>query len=197
MHITELTPAFFPAVIKLANQIHGDNYLSLASLTQMQQQGMAQGINASFVALDAEQQVVGYRLSFAAGQWQPDQWCSEALWPVGAAKMAYFKSVGVSQTQRGKGIASALLNTSVAALRRQGATAGLAHIWRESPGNAAQRYFSHAGAVLVKIHPQRWRHLSETVGYHCPVCGALCNCSAAEMVLLFSEAEHPETEHNV
>lgn len=197
MHITELTPAFFPAVIKLANQIHGDNYLSLASLTQMQQQGMTQGINASFVALDAEQQVVGYRLSFAAGQWQPDQWCSETLWPVGAAKMAYFKSVGVSQTQRGKGIASALLNTSVAALRRQGATAGLAHIWRESPGNAAQRYFSHAGAVLVKIHPQRWRHLSETVGYHCPVCGALCNCSAAEMVLLFSEAAHPETEHNV
>jgi GNAT superfamily N-acetyltransferase len=197
VHITELTPAFFPAVIKLANQIHGDNYLSLASLTQMQQQGMTQGINASFVALDAEQQVVGDRLSCAAGQWQPDQWCSETLWPVGAAKMAYFKSVGVSQTQRGKGIASALLNTSVAALRRQGATAGLAHIWRESPGNAAQRYFSHAGAVLVKIHPQRWRHLSETVGYHCPVCGALCNCSAAEMVLLFSEAAHPETEHNV
>ena len=197
MQILELTPAYFPAVIALANQIHGDNYLDIAALTAMQQQGVKQGINASFIALDAQQQVVGYRLSFAAGQWQPDQWCSEPLWPVGAAEMAYFKSVGVSQAERGKGVASALLNTSVAALRRQGATAGLAHIWRESPGNAAQRYFSHAGAILVKIHPQRWRHLSETVGYHCPVCGALCNCSAAEMVLLFPQAEHTETEPHV
>ena len=190
MQITELTAAYFPAVIRLANQIHGDNYLSPAGLEQMQQQGITGGINASFVALDAQQQVIGYRLSFAAGQWQPDQWCSQTLWPVDAAKMAYFKSVGVSQTQRGKGIASALLNTSVAALRRQGAAAGLAHIWRESPGNAAQRYFSNAGATLVKVHPQRWRHLSETVGYQCPVCGALCNCSAAEMVLSFPEAKH-------
>nr|WP_275692827.1 GNAT family N-acetyltransferase [Rheinheimera hassiensis] len=170
----------------MANTIHGDNYLNHASLTAMHQQGIVKDVNASFVALNAQQQVVGYRLSFAAGQWQPDKWCSEALWPVKAAKMAYFKSVGVSEEQRGKGVASALLNTSVAALRRQGATAGLAHIWRESPGNAAQRYFSYAGAVLVKVHPQRWRHLSETAGYYCPICGALCNCSAAEMVLTFS-----------
>ncbi|WP_240224138.1 GNAT family N-acetyltransferase [Rheinheimera hassiensis] len=186
MQISELTPAFFPAVVSLANTIHGDNYLNHASLTAMHQQGIVKDVNASFVALNAQQQVVGYRLSFAAGQWQPDKWCSEALWPVKAAKMAYFKSVGVSEEQRGKGVASALLNTSVAALRRQGATAGLAHIWRESPGNAAQRYFSYAGAVLVKVHPQRWRHLSETAGYYCPICGALCNCSAAEMVLTFS-----------
>lgn len=189
MQILELTSDHFAAVVTLANQIHGDNYLDSVSLTQMQQQGIKRGINASFVALDEEQQLVGYRLSFAAGQWQPDNWCSEALWPVAADSMAYFKSVGVSPAQRGKGIASSLLQTSLAALRQQGAKAGLAHIWRESPGNAAQRYFAHAGAVIVKIHPQRWRHLSETVGYHCPVCGALCNCSAAEMVLLFPEAD--------
>ena len=139
MHITELTSVFFPAVIKLANQIHGDNYLSLINLTQMQQQGITQGINASFVALNAQQQVVGYRLSFAAGQWLHDNWCSEALWPVPAEQMAYFKSVGVCPSQRGKGIASQLLKTSIAALQQQGATAGLAHIWRESPGNAAER----------------------------------------------------------
>ncbi|MCS4309043.1 GNAT superfamily N-acetyltransferase [Rheinheimera pacifica] len=186
MQITELTPAFFPAVVSLANTIHGDNYLSHTNLAAMQLQGIARGINASFVAVDEQQQLVGYRLSFAAGQWQSDNWCSEALWPVARADMAYFKSVGVSAGQRGKGIASSLLRASVTALKQQGAKAGLAHIWRESPGNAAQRYFSRAGAVLVKVHPQRWRHLSETVGYFCPVCGALCNCSAAEMVLTFN-----------
>jgi len=186
MQITELTPAFFPAVVSLANTIHGDNYLSHDSLAAMQLQGITKGINASFVAVDEQQQLIGYRLSFAAGQWHPDNWCTEALWPVPRADMAYFKSVGVSTVQRGKGIASLLLQASVKALKHQGAKAGLAHIWRESPGNAAQRYFSQAGAVLVKVHPQRWRHLSETVGYFCPVCGALCNCSAAEMVLTFS-----------
>lgn len=186
MQILELTSTYFPAVIVLANQIHGDNYLDISALTFMQQQGVKQGINASFIALDAQQQVVGYRLSFAAGQWQPDNWCSEALWPVPAEQMAYFKSVGVCSSQRGKGIASQLLKTSVAALQQQGAKAGLAHIWRESPGNSAQRYFSYAGATLLKVHPDRWRHLSETAGYVCPCCGALCRCSAAEMVLTFT-----------
>lgn len=186
MQIIELTPAFFPAVVSLANKIHGDNYLSDNSLATMQQQGIVKGSNASFIAVDEQLQVIGYRLSFAAGHWQPDNWCSEALWPVPAAEMAYFKSVGISKEQRGKGIASLLLQASVAILRQQGAKAGLAHIWCESPGNAAQRYFSQAGAVLVKVHPQRWWHLSETMGYYCPVCGALCQCSAAEMVLTFN-----------
>ena len=85
MQILELTSDHFAAVVKLANQIHGDNYLDSVSLAQMQQQGIKQGINASFIALDEEQQLVGYRLSFAAGQWQPDSWCSEALWPALAA----------------------------------------------------------------------------------------------------------------
>jgi GNAT superfamily N-acetyltransferase len=187
VQIVELTSEYFAAVITLANQIHGNNYLDLAALTQMQSQGVKQGINASFVAVEA-QQLIGYRLSFAAGQWQTDAWCSETLWPVAANRMAYFKSVGVCPEQRGKGVASALLQKSVAALTQQGAAAGLAHIWRESPGNAAQRYFTHAGAKLVKTHPDRWRHLSETVGYDCPLCGSLCRCSAAEMVLSFTQA---------
>jgi ribosomal protein S18 acetylase RimI-like enzyme len=185
VQIVELMSEHFSPVILLANQIHGDNYLDTAALTQMQQQGIKQGVNASFVALDDKHNIVGYRLSFSAGQWQPDIWCSQALWPVLADKMAYFKSVGVAASQRGKGIASALLQHSVSALQQQGAAAGLAHIWRESPGNAAERYFSHAGATVLKIHPDRWRHLSETAGYHCPRCGALCRCSAAEMLLRF------------
>lgn len=186
VQILELTPIYFADVVALANQIHGDNYLAAESLLQMQQQGIKQGINASFVALNEQGQVIGYRLSFAAGQWQPDKWCSVPLWPVMVSDMAYFKSVGVSPAARGQGVASALLRQSAAALSQQGATAGLAHIWRESPGNAAERYFSHAGARLLKVHADRWRHLSEFEGYICPRCGALCRCSAAEMVLLFN-----------
>lgn len=189
MQILELTPIYFADVVALANQIHGDNYLTVQSLLQMQQQGIKHNINASFVALNKQGQLIGYRLSFAAGQWQIDKWCSVSLWPVVVSDMAYFKSVGVSPTARGQGVASALLRKSAAMLSQQGAKAGLAHIWRESPGNAAERYFSHAGARLLKVHAERWRHLSEFEGYICPRCGALCLCSAAEMVLLLNEVK--------
>lgn len=183
--IAELTSEHFAAVVTLANRIHGDNYLDNASLQSMQYQGVKNGINASFVAVDNAGDIIGYRLSFAAGQWQSDDWCSQELWPVSPDRMAYFKSVGVAVAARGQGVASALLRQSILALKQQGALAGLAHIWRESPGNAAQRYFSQAGATLLKVHPDKWRHLSESAGYYCPVCGALCRCSAAEMVLVF------------
>ena len=185
MKIRNLTACDYDAVVKLANDIHGENYLNSNSLEQMHQQAIKADIDANFVATSDLGQIIGYRLSFAAGQWQQDAWCSTDLWPVAITEMAYFKSVGVSPTMRGKGIASALLQHSVTALQQQGAKAGLAHIWRESPGNAAQRYFSYAGGAVLKVHPDRWRHLSETIGYCCPRCGALCRCSAAEMVLVF------------
>lgn len=185
MQIVELELPYFTDLIRLANAVHGDNYLNPASLLQMHQQGIKQGMNASFVALDEQQNVLGYRISFAAGQWQADKWCSQNLWPVAIADMAYFKSIAVCEKQRGKRIASTLLAKSVAVLKQQGAKAGLAHIWRECPGNAAERYFSQAGGNVLAIHPQRWRHLSETVGYDCPICENVCLCSAAEMLLQF------------
>lgn len=187
MQLIPLDTDKFVAVITLANQVHGDNYLDSVSLQQMYVQGIKQGLNASLVAVDDSGTVVGYRLSFAPGQWQLDQWCSPALWSVPVEQMAYFKSVAVAASMRGKGVASALLKASARVLAQQGAKAGLAHIWRESPGNAAQRYFSYAGATLLKVHPLRWRHLSETAGYICPLCGSLCSCSAAEMELQFKD----------
>lgn len=186
MQYLALTENDFSAVITLANTIHGAHYLSLSMLQKMHQQGIKQGINASFVAI-AHNEIIGYRLSFAAGQWQSDQWCTETQWPVSLQHMAYFKSVGVLANYRGQGVAKSLLQHSIHALKRQGAVAGLAHIWRESPGNAAQAYFTKAGAKLIGVHADRWRHLSETLGYNCPCCGEICHCSAAEMVLLFTD----------
>ena len=188
MRILSLEAPLFSPVIELANQVHGDNYLDLESLSLMKQQGIKSGLNASFVALDDNDNVVAYRLSFAPGQWNLDKWCSVDSWPVAHPYMAYFKSVAVAPSARGQGVASALLKASVDILRRQGGKAGLAHIWRESPGNAAERYFSHAGAKLLKVHPKRWAHLCETAGYICPLCGSACQCSAAEMVLVFEPA---------
>ena len=185
--IVTMQPAHFAEIVALANQVHGDNYLDLKSLTQLYPRGIKHGINAGFVAL-ADEKVVGYRLSYAAGQWLLDKWCSVELWPVAADKMAYFKSVAVAPALQGQGLGPALLKASVSALQQQGAAAGLAHIWQQSPNNAAQRYFTKAGAILLRVHPDRWLHLSETANYICPLCGDRCHCSAAEMALTFEPA---------
>ena len=184
--ITVMDEQWLPQVVSLANQVHGENYLNLNSLIELQQRGVKHNINASYVAL-IDNRVVGYRLSFAAGQWPLDQWCSVSQWPVAPANMAYFKSVAVAPELQGQGFGTQLLRASVKSLQQQGATAGLAHIWQQSPGNAAQRYFTKAGAALIQVHPDRWLHLSQTAGYLCPICGNRCHCTAAEMVLPFAE----------
>ncbi|MGI5310577.1 GNAT family N-acetyltransferase [Rheinheimera sp. WS51] len=185
MQIVPFESEHFSAVVQVANQIHGDNYANLDAVVQMHKQGNKKGINASFVALDSQQNVVGYRISFAAGNWRADQWCSQEIWPVSLSEMAYFKSVAVLASKQGQGIGSKMLAASTRALKKQGAKAGLAHIWRESPGNSAERYFIGAGGRLLVVHPNRWQHLSETAAYSCPLCDKLCRCSAGEMVLTF------------
>lgn len=174
----------FPAVLQLGNLVHGEGYLTPQSLQQYFARGLVQQQNASFVAYAKNQQLVGFRLAFAAGQWQLDQWCSPQLWPVSAEKVAYFKCNTVSPAQQGGGIGGHLLQLSIAALQQQGAVAGLAHLWQQSPGNAAVKYFSRHGGVFIKQHADKWRAES-LQGYACVRCGFDCHCSAAEMMLVF------------
>lgn len=171
------------AVLALASRVHGVGYTDPDQLKDWMLQGQKAGMSACLVAF-ADTQLVGYRISFAPEQWRTDIWCSETLWPVPLAQLAYFKSVAVHPDFQGQGIGQLLLQHSIVVLKQQGARAGLAHLWRESPNNSAVRYFSKAGGRLLQIHPDRWQHLS-AAGYQCPRCGALCCCSAAEMVLEF------------
>jgi GNAT superfamily N-acetyltransferase len=179
--------ADFTAVLQLGNLVHGEGYLTPASLQQYFERGVARSRNASFVAYGDEQQLVGFRLAFAAGQWELDQWCSPALWPVSPERVAYFKCNTVLPAKQGAGIGGHLLQLSITALQQQGAIAGLAHLWQQSPGNAAVKYFSRHGGVLIKQHPDKWRAES-LAGYACVRCGFDCHCSAAEMILQFAPA---------
>lgn len=180
----QLHPDHFAAVLALGNRVHGDGYLTPESLATYHQQGLHQQHNAGWVALD-EHGLAGFRLAFAPTQWQPDQWCSTQLWPVPPAQVGYFKCNTVRPDLQGTGIGGQLLARSIQALQAQGAQAGVAHLWRESPGNAAVRYFSKHGGQLVNIHPDKWRQAS-LAGYACVRCGFDCHCSAAEMILWFS-----------
>ncbi|WJG08891.1 GNAT family N-acetyltransferase [Aliiglaciecola sp. LCG003] len=179
-----LAPQHFERIIALGNQVHGDNYLDVASLQDLYLNSFQHGINASLVSLDGDT-LIGFRLTIAAKKWKMDKWCSADKWLLPSEQVCYFKCNTVDDAYRGLGIGSKLLSLSIEKARHQGAKAGLAHIWLASPGNSAYKYFSKCGGKLIAEHPGKWRHLSIEEGYCCPVCNDICECVAAEMLLEF------------
>ncbi|KZN34303.1 hypothetical protein N480_22125 [Pseudoalteromonas luteoviolacea S2607] len=186
MKIEQLEAQHFSQVIQLGNLVHGENYLDKDKLKKFYKMGLKSGLNASFVAVNEEAQVIGFRLTYSAGQWPIDKWCTPEKWPVNRAEMAYFKCIAIHPDAQGSGIGPKLLSASIRILKQQGAKAGIAHLWKQSPGNGAVKYFSKAGGVLVKLHEDRWLENCINEGYECPICGNDCHCQAAEMVLTLS-----------
>jgi GNAT superfamily N-acetyltransferase len=180
--IRNLTPSDFNQVIALGEQVHGANYLDLDTLKHYYQLGIKDGINAHFVAEQAGE-IIGFRLTFAANQWTLDEWCSPALWGVEVDKVCYFKSNTLAEKARGQGIGGDLLAQSIAAVKAQGAKAGVSHLWKQSPHNAAVRYFTKAGGRLIKEHPGRWNQANDGSDYLCVLCGNDCHCTACEMLI--------------
>ncbi|MFQ3248612.1 MAG: ribosomal protein S18 acetylase RimI-like enzyme [Glaciecola sp.] len=204
INYVQLAPEHFAAIIDLGNHVHGDNYLDENSIRDIYERSFSNNINASWVAVISAQQedilgtsvrntpdgyLVGFRLTIAADKWQPDEWCSPELWMLPPNQVCYFKCNTVDENVRGQGVGSSLLKKSIASASSQGAEAGLAHIWLASPGNSAFSYFKACGGKLVKEHANKWQKHSIEDNYDCPVCGSLCECTAAEMLLQFQENE--------
>lgn len=193
-----LTPKYFKQVIALANQVHGEGYLNDENMADWAACGISSAkINCSYVALlhnsanikanasEVEHQLIGFRITFASEHWQVDQWCSPDLWQVTKNKCCYFKCNTVNELYRGLGIGKKLLQLSIQAAKTQGAQAGIAHLWKQSPNNSAVAYFTHCGGELIKTHPNKWNEESKQ-GYHCILCGHNCRCEAAEMIIHFN-----------
>ncbi|WP_144211361.1 GNAT family N-acetyltransferase [Shewanella donghaensis] len=195
--VRSLTPDDFQQVIELGNRVHGEGYLDFGSLEKIYQLGIKNNINAHFVAVSDEtsaqlsqqitqNEIIGFRLTYAAGQWAVDQWCTPNEWPVTEQSMCYFKCNTVAESHRGQGIGSALLQASIVAVKQQGAKAGVSHLWKQSPNNSAVGYFTHAGGRLIKQHPNRWNQKLDGSDYLCVLCGDDCHCTACEMVIEFT-----------
>lgn len=191
IHYEKLAPKHFKQAIKLANEVHGDGYLNEDKIAAWTSSGIINNINCSYVALlndssntEAEEKVIGFRITYAAEHWQADQWCSPDLWRVAEDKCCYFKCNTVDEKYRGLGVGRKLLQLSINAAKKQGAQAGVAHLWKQSPNNSAVAYFTHCGGELIKSHPDRWNEASKQ-GYNCILCGHNCHCEAAEMIIRF------------
>lgn len=179
-----LTPQDFSKIIELGNFVHGDGYLTPKNLNQWYLKGIIDDINAGYVVYDQEK-LIGFRITYAAQKWSIDQWSSPDLWQVPAKNVCYFKCNTVDEHYRGHGIGSKLLQLSIAAAAAQGALAGVSHLWKQSPGNSAVKYFTKCGGELVASHPDKWNQASKD-GYDCILCGRDCHCEAAEMIIYFS-----------
>lgn len=188
----KLSPKHFKQIITLANKVHGDGYLNNESMAHWAARGISNNINCAYVALlnndkSTDEELIGFRITFAAQHWQADQWCSPNLWQVPQDNCCYFKCNTVSENCRGLGIGKKLLNLSIEAAKLQGAQAGVAHLWKQSPNNSAVAYFTHCGGELVTSHPDKWNEESKQ-GYNCTLCGHDCHCEAAEMIIYFDKA---------
>lgn len=185
IRLTQLSHDYFSQVISLGNLVHGENYLDEEKLEKIYQMGLRNGLNSSFIAVDEQDRVVGLRLTYCPSQWEIDKWCTPTEWPVAVEAMAYFKCIAIHPDAQGQGIGPKLLAASITVLKQQGAKAGVAHLWRQSPGNGAVKYFTKSGGKLVKLHDDRWLENCINDGYECPICGNECHCQAAEMVIEF------------
>ena len=160
----EMQPADFSAVIALGTAVHGAGYIDDSIIITWYQKGLlktseSEEVNANFVAYYNEK-LIGFRLTYAINQWEVDQWCSPELWPQPSNKVCYFKCNTVDENYRGYGVGSQLLKLSTQAAVKQGATAGVSHLWKQSPGNSAVKYFTKCGGILIKEHADRWNELS-------------------------------------
>ncbi|WP_372871074.1 GNAT family N-acetyltransferase [Shewanella sp.] len=184
LKISEMQQSDLADVLALGESVHGDAYLDMPHLEALWRAGFKGGINASFIARH-QGDLVGFRLTVAAGNWLPDRWCSPELWGIDIGRVCYFKSNTLAESARGQGLGGLLLQKAASAARAQGALAGVAHLWQESPNNAAVRYFSKAGGRLIKAHPDRWNQSHDNPDYLCTLCGDDCHCTACEMLLVF------------
>jgi len=190
----KLTPKYFTQVIHLANEVHGDGYLNEESIADWASRGKSNNENCCYVALwhaetspeqtEPDIKLIGFRITFAPEHWHIDQWYSPELWRIPKEQCCYFKCNTVDEAYRGLGIGKALLQLSIQTAKKQGAQAGISHLWKQSPNNSAVAYFTHCGGELVKSHPDKWNEESKQ-GYNCTLCGHDCHCEAAEMIIYF------------
>lgn len=188
----------FDGIVELGNRIFGDNYLTPEELESIHRKSIKEGRNCSFTLTvnegDGKERLIGFRLTYAPGQWidsYPYALSPEG-WGFDPDKVAYMKSNALDEEFRGLGLGRMLLDRAIAATKKLGAEAAVAHIWMNSPGNSAYNYFTRAGGREVKVYPAYWENLhGDTVP--CIHCGPECVCPAAEMILDFST--HKELGH--
>ncbi len=186
MEFRNMVESDFSRVKVLNDEVFGWNYLDIEDIENACRKSFSLGLSSSFVIEDGGE-IVGCRLTYAPGNWDTESYHPEK-WGVPLEKVCYFKTNVIRPDLQGQGLGGQLLKKSIEISKRQGAVAGVADIWLNSPNNSSYRYFSKAGAQVVNIEQDVWIDF-HTKKNPCSRCGAPCHCLGAEMILYFEETK--------
>lgn len=190
MRVFNLRERDIDKIMKLSDLVYGENYQNLEYYLDLLEKSSKNGISCSFVGYDdLTEDLIAYRLTYAPGKWEPGEWSSPSLWNAPSEKVCYFSGNVVHPDRQGQGIGSMMIQRSIEAAELQGGIAGVAHVWKQSPGNSAYKCFKKAGGEVVKMHENMFADDFDKYGTVCVVDGENCHCTGIEMIINFSKGE--------
>lgn len=184
MQIQPFEKSHVEKVLLFADRFIGQDYFTTAELDLTVENSVdpKAKTNCSFVLIDENENLKGFRLTLPPGNWSHKttalQGLSQSLWKVPLEKTAYFQTVLVDPELRGQGFAVRLSTKSFEALKKTDAEAVVCHSWKESPGQSSRLYLESLGFQAIKEYPHFWTDID----YSCILCGNPCGCTAVEMI---------------
>ena len=180
MRIRPLQSNDLVAVKAFTDRSIGMNYFSLPELEESFLKSSLQGVMCSFVLVDEQDQIFGFRLAYPPTTWTKGKGkkLRDDLWKVPIESAAYFQSLFLADAVQGEGWGPKLSEASVKAFQSLGAKAIITHAWKESPNNSSLRYLTKFGFEPITEHPEYW----VDVDYECVRDGKPCRCTAVEMI---------------
>jgi GNAT superfamily N-acetyltransferase len=181
----------FTPLLGLSDWVNGEGVFDYPTLEYVFRTSCDRGLCCSYVVYDGlreQKEMVGFRLTQAAGMWEPTKYHSPEKWKVDPTKVCRFNAVAVHPNYRRLGIGRQLMERSVETAKQLGAEAGVTHVWLQSPNNGALEYWTRLGGELIHIWPGKWHEEYKERGVTCGADGKDCNCDGAEMILYFGEA---------
>lgn len=178
------------AIVELSDELLGTNYMTIGDLNYFfghERHKSTVGsfvfgsfVLGSFVLVGEENNVQGFRLTFAPGCWPPDllKLALIELWPISVDAVAYFKTILINSPLQGQGWGPRLSLASPKAVRAMGADSIVCHCWKESLNNSSQRYLSQMDFKPLGEIKNFWQNKN----YKCVRCQPdSCKCTAIEM----------------
>lgn len=180
LHICPFEREDIPAVKAFTDRAIGQDYNSLAEVTDMFERSQLNGVNCSLLLKDDQGEVHAVRITYPPGRWNQGKakGLNPSLWRVPMSEAAYFQSLFVGPGLTGQGWGKKLSLASLKILQGLGTRAVVCHSWKESPNDSSGHYLRSMGFEFVASHPLYWKD----VDYTCTRCGKPCTCTAEEMI---------------
>ncbi|MCB0355486.1 MAG: GNAT family N-acetyltransferase [Bdellovibrionales bacterium] len=186
MKIRQLKREDWSQIVCLSDKNLGENYMTEQDLQSYFGPGRQNNSKASFVLVDNQNNVLGFRICFAPGDW-PEEVLQKSLvskWPLPPHQVAYFKTLLIDSRFQGQGWGPQLSTAAQVELEKMGALAIVCHSWKESPNNSSQRYLQKEKFKNIGEIKNFW----QTKDYSCSGCHAQpCKCTAIEMIKILKE----------